>query len=69
MFYIVTEYQGNNTEKTATPFKFEDKETAFEKFYQIAAFIPKSALDTHTVIITNSEGGMLTQPISKTTMH
>jgi len=43
----------------------EDKETAFEKFFDVARYIPKSQLDTHSVIIINERGNNIYPPITK----
>lgn len=53
---------------TSTPYAFEDKPTAFEKFFQVAAYIPKSELEVHTVTLTDDKGIMQFPPITKDTV-
>lgn len=59
--YFVNEIQND----TLTPYSFDDKTTAFEKFFQIAAFIPKSILTIHTVTLQNETGENQFPPITK----
>lgn len=59
--YFVFEIQNN----TSTSYSFEDKATAFEKFFDIARYIPKSQLESHSVMITNGKGVNQFQPITK----
>ena len=62
--FFVTEIQNN----TATPYTFTDKATAFEKFFSVATYIPKSTLDVHTVTITDENGTSIFPPITKQTV-
>ena len=59
--YFVYEIQNN----TSTPYAFEDKATAFERFFQIATYIPKSQVEVHTVTITDENGVNQFSPITK----
>lgn len=59
--FFVTEIQNN----TGTIYSFEDKATAFEKFFDIARYIPKSKLETHCVMIVDEKGDDKFAPITK----
>ena len=59
--YFVNEIQDN----VETPYAYDDKATAFEKFFDIARYIPKSNLNVHTVTITNENGVNVFTPITK----
>ena len=65
MCYTVTEIQKNGEAISTTSTGYENRETAFEKFFQVATYIPKSALDIHTVTIVNEDGNPIASPISK----
>lgn len=60
MFFVI-EIQNN----TATSFSYEDKATAFEKFFDVARYIPKSELTAHSVMIIDEKGLNQFQPITK----
>lgn len=60
MFYV-NEIQ--NT--TITSWSYDDKATAFEKFFDVARYIPKSQLNVHTVTIADENGIYQFQPITK----
>lgn len=59
--FFVFEIQNN----IATSWSFEDKPTAFEKFFNVAQYIPKSQLDSHCVMITDEKGAYQFAPITK----
>lgn len=59
--YTVIEIQNDTVIATS----FEDKPTAFERFFDVARYIPKSQLETHTAMIINEKGLNLFQPITK----
>ena len=59
--YFIFEIQNN----TSTSYSFADKPTAFEKFFDIARYIPKSQLESHSVMITDEKGINQFQPITK----
>jgi len=60
MFYV-SEYQNN----TVTSWSYDDKATAFEKFFDVARYIPKSQLEIHTVTITDATGSHQFPAITK----
>ena len=59
--FFVFEIQNN----VATSYSFEDKPTAFEKFFDVARYIPKSQLESHSVMIADEKGTYLFTPITK----
>ena len=59
--FFVFEIQNN----TATSWSFEDKATAFEKFFDVARYIPKSQLESHSVMIADEKGTYQFTPITK----
>lgn len=62
--YYVFEIQNSTTQS----FSFEDKPTAFEKFFDVARYIPKSQLEIHTVIIADEKGTHQFPAITKDTV-
>lgn len=64
IMYFVNEIQNG----TSTPYAFEDKATAFEKLFQVAAYIPKSTLEVHTATLTDDKGILQFPPITKDTV-
>ena len=62
--YCVNEIQND----TVSSFVYEDKATAFEKFFDVARYIPKSELTIHTVTIANEKGEYQFTPITKSSV-
>ena len=63
MFYILTEIQRIDTNKSVSSVTYDDKKEAISAFYTKAAYIPLTTADEMAVMLYKSDGSTVLQTV------